>query len=84
MRFSDLCEKEVISAGDCRCLGNVRDLEFDKECGNITALIVPGPGKYFGCFCREIEFCIPWCCVIRIGPDIILVDFDEKEMKHKI
>ena len=84
MRFSDLCEKEVISAGDCRCLGHVRDLEFDKECGEITALIVPGPGKYFGCFCREIEFCIPWCKVIRIGPDIILVDFDEKEMRHKI
>jgi YlmC/YmxH family sporulation protein len=84
MRFSDLCEKEVISANDCKCLGNVSDLEFDKECGNITALIVPGPGKYLGMFCRENEFIIPWKKVIRIGPDIILVDFNEKEMKHKI
>lgn len=84
MRFSDLCEKEVISVGDCRCLGNVRDLEFDRECGDIKALIIPGPGKYFGCFCRDSEFCIPWAKVIRIGPDIVLVEFDEKEMKHKI
>lgn len=84
MRFSELCEKEVISANDCRCLGNVRDLEFDKECGDITALIVPGPGKYLGFLCHDSEFCIPWCKVIRIGPDIILVDFNEKEMRRKI
>ena len=46
MRFSDLCEKEVVNVSDCRCLGNVRDLEFDKECGDIKALIIPRPGKY--------------------------------------
>ena len=40
MRFSDLCEKEVVNVSDCRCLGNVRDLEFDKECGDIKALII--------------------------------------------
>ena len=84
MRFSDLCEKEVISVNDCRCLGNVRDLEFDKEKGCITALIIPGPGKYLGFFGRDCEFFVPWCKVIRIGPDIILVDFDEKDMKHKL
>ena len=84
MRFSDLCEKEVISVNDCRCLGNVRDLDIDQECGKVKALIIPGPGKYFGLFCKDSEFFVPWAKVIRIGPDIILVDFDEKEMKHKI
>ena len=82
MRFSDLCEKEVVNVKDCRCLGSVRDLDIDKECGRILALIVPGPGKYLGCFCRDSEFFIPWAKVIRIGPDIILVEFDEKEMKQ--
>ena len=53
MRFSDLCEKEVISVNDCRCLGNVRDLDIDQECGKVKALIIPGPGKYFGLFCKE-------------------------------
>ena len=33
MRFSDLCEKEVVNVKDCRCLGSVRDLDIDKECG---------------------------------------------------
>ena len=46
MRFSDLCEKEVVNVKDCRCLGSVRDLDIDKECGRNLALIVPGPGKY--------------------------------------
>ena len=32
MRFSDLCEKEVVNVKDCRCLGSVRDLDIDKEC----------------------------------------------------
>ena len=45
---------------------------------------LPGLGKYLGCFCRDSEFFIPWAKVIRIGPDIILVEFDEKEMKHRI
>ena len=83
MRFSDLCEKEVVNVKDCRCLGSVRDLDIDKECGRILALIVPGPGKYLGCFCRDSEFFIPWAKVIRIGPDIILVEFDENETPDK-
>ena len=84
MRFSELCDKEVINENDCRCLGCVRDIEFDKECGEITALIVPGPAKYMGLFGKDCEFFVPWGKVIRIGTDVILVDFDEEEMKHNI
>ena len=36
------------------------------------------------CKCREFELFIPWCKIVRIGPDIILVDIDEKEAKHKV
>ena len=68
MRFCDLTEKEVINVCDCKCLGNVHDLDIDECDGRIRALIVPGPGKWF----------------VRIGPDIILVDIDEKEAKHKV
>ena len=84
MRFSDFCEKEVVNANDCRCLGCVRDLEINPDCGNIEAIIVPGPGKYLGCFCRDFEYCIPWVKICRIGPDIILVDLNEREMRRKI
>ena len=33
---------------------------------------------------REFELWIPWCKIIKIGPDIILVDIDEKEVRKKI
>lgn len=84
MRFCELQRKEVINVIDCKCLGNVRDLEFDEKNGCIHALIVPGPAKFCGCLGREYELFIPWCKIVKIGPDIILVDIDEKEAKHKI
>lgn len=84
MRFLDFCEKEVVNTNDCRCIGRVRDLEIDPSCGKVEAIIVPGPGKYLGCFCREYEYCIPWVKICRIGPDIILVDLNEREMRRKI
>ena len=84
MRFCELERKEVIYVRDGRCLGNVRDLEFDECKGCIQTLIVPGPGKWLGCVCREFEIFIPWCDIKRIGPDIVLVDIDEKECRHKI
>ena len=48
MRFCDLARKEVINVNDCKCLGNVRDLDFDECDGCIKALIVPGPAKWIG------------------------------------
>lgn len=84
MRFCEFQEKEVININNCRCLGCVRDLDIDEKDGCIIAIIILGPGKWCGCFGREFEFCIPWCKIVKIGPDIILVDIDENEVKHKI
>lgn len=84
MRFLDLCKKEVINVNDCCRIGFVSDIELDSECGRICSIIVPGPGRVLGMFGKDYEFCIPWVKIVRIGPDIILVDLDECTMKHKI
>ena len=84
MRYSELCDREVVNANDCRCLGRIRDIDFDPDRGQICAIIVPGPGKYMGIFCRDFEFCIPWCSIKCIGPDVILVNLDESTMKRKL
>lgn len=84
MRFCELCDREVVNINDCRSLGCVKDVELDIECGDILAIIVPGPCRYFGCFGRECEFFIPWVKIIRIGPDIILVNFNEQEMRRNM
>ena len=84
MRLCDLQDKKVINIRDCKCLGNIVDIEFDEKTGCICTLILPGPGQVFGIFCRDYELYVPWCQVVRIGPDIVLVDVDEKEIKHKL
>ena len=84
MRLCELQEKEVINVCDCKCLGNVMDIELDEETGCILSIIVPGPCKLFGIFGHEFEYCIPWKCIVRIGSDIILVEMKEEEMRHKL
>ena len=42
--------------------------------GRLVAIIVPGPRRFFGLFCREYDYCIPWQAVKQIGDDIILVE----------
>lgn len=79
MRFSDLKQREVINCKDCKRLGFVSDIVFDSCNGKVEALVVPGPGKLFGCFCPCTEYVIRFCCIVRIGPDIILIDIDPED-----
>ena len=73
-RITDLHCKEVICVADGRRLGFVTDVEFNPADGCITALIVPGPCRFLGVAGRREDYVIPWGCIKRIGPDIILVD----------
>lgn len=83
MRLCELRDKKVINVCDCCCLGHVMDLDIDECNGCIRALIIPGPAKFWGLFGRDCEFCIPWRDVVRIGPDIILVEVKIEEIKKK-
>ncbi len=83
MCFSELRQKEVINCRDCVRLGYVVDLEFDPCSGRIQKIIVPGPGRFFGCFCTCRQYVIPFCKIVRIGPDIVLVDVDVEEVLIK-
>jgi YlmC/YmxH family sporulation protein len=80
MRLSDLRCKEVINECTCKRLGNIDDIEFDEKCGQICAVIIPGQNRYFGLFGKEEEYVIPYRCIKQIGPDIVLVEVDEKNV----
>ena len=74
VKFTDLNCKEVICISDGRRLGFVCDVRVEVPEGQVAAIIVPGPCKLWGLMgCRE-DYVIPWHCIRRIGPDIILVD----------
>ena len=82
-RFSDFRCKEVINVHSGQRLGYVCDAEFSARDGRITALIVPGKARYFGCIGREEDYVLPWECISRIGDDLILVESDAGIRREK-
>ena len=81
MRFTQLQCKEVICISDGRRLGFIEDVEVEVPEGKITAIVVPGPCRYLGLWGQREDFCIPWTCIRRIGPDIVLVDVRPEECR---
>ncbi len=83
LRICELKYREVINVRDCKRLGFAGDIDFDLETGCILAIIVTGPPTICGFLGREKEYVIPFSCIRQVGPDIILVDVDEKEVAGK-
>ena len=73
-RLSDLRYREVINISTGARLGYVSDVILDLREGRITALIVPGPARFFGIFGRESDYVLPWEAITQMGSDIILID----------
>ena len=74
MRITELHSKEVICVSNGQRLGFVCDVEVTVPEGNVVSLIVPGPCRLLGLAGRRDDYVIPWGCIRRIGPDIVLVD----------
>lgn len=74
IKFTQLQCKEVICVRDGRRLGFVSDVVVELPCGQVEAIVVPGPCRFFGMVGRQEDFLIPWKNICRIGPDIVLVD----------
>lgn len=73
MRLCEMREKDVINICTCKKIGCVVDLEFDRKCCQVTALIVSQGIHFFNLFSND-ELVIPWCHIKQIGPDVILVE----------
>ena len=73
-RFSEIRNKEVIHVCEGSRLGYVSDCCIGLETGRVTAVVIPGPCRFLGLFGRDSDYVVPWCCIRRIGEDIILVD----------
>ena len=73
VKFSELHCKEVICVSDGRRLGFVTDAIVEIPEGRVLSILVPAAPR-FPQFGRREEFLIPWECIRKIGPDIILVD----------
>ena len=74
IKFTDLQCREVICIGSGQRLGFISDVQIDIPSGEICAILVPGPCRFLGLAGRREDFRIPWSCIKKIGPDIVLVD----------
>ena len=74
VKFTQLQCKEVICVSDGRRLGYVSDVTVEIPGGEVAAIIVPGKCRCLGLAGPREDFVIPWSCIRRIGPDIVLVD----------
>ena len=81
VRFSELQCKEVICVNDGRRLGYISDVRLEIPCGEVASVIVPGPCRFLGIWGRNDDYVIPWSCICRIGPDIVLVDVKPDECR---
>ncbi len=70
----DLKLKEVINVLDGKRLGTITDIEIDVDSGRLTAIVVPGAGRFLGMFGRSDDIVIAWDKINKIGLDVILVD----------
>ncbi|HAK74019.1 MAG TPA: YlmC/YmxH family sporulation protein [Sporomusaceae bacterium] len=83
LKTSDLKLKEVVNVLDGKRLGGITDIEIDIETGRLTAIVVPGQGKFLGLFGRNEDIVIPWEKINKIGMDVILVETASfTELKH--
>jgi YlmC/YmxH family sporulation protein len=74
LKTSDLKLKQVINVIDGKLLGGITDIEIDVESGKLTAIVVPGNGRFLGLFGRSEDVVIPWEQINKIGSDVILVE----------
>ena len=81
VKFTDLHCKEVICVADGRRLGYVSDVRIDLPEGQVAAILVPGPSRCLGLVGGREDYVIPWHCIRRIGPDIVLVEAKPEECR---
>lgn len=74
LKTSDLKIKEVVNIIDGKRLGGITDIEIDVDTGRLTAIVVPGSGKFLGLFGRSEDIVISWDKITKIGFDVILVE----------
>ncbi len=79
MNLSELNGKEIININDGQRLGvtTESDFLFDPHTGILESIVVPNYGSgFFNFFQEEAELLIPWETVVKVGPEVIVIDYD--------
>ena len=69
---------EIIDVNTGGKLGFVKDIKIDYERQKVVSVILPGESK--GWFSKAEDVEIPWENIVKIGSDVLLVDFNGLEV----
>ena len=81
IKFTQLQCKEVICISDGRRLGFIQDVLIQLPNGDVSAIVIPGKCTLGGLGPPKDDYIIPWKCICRIGPDIVLVDIKPEDCR---
>ncbi len=75
VRVSELKNRDVVNVNDGKRLGFISDLVLDVSKGAVKAIIIPQMSRFWFFGGGKEEHVIPWEKIVRVGVDIILVDY---------
>ena len=80
MLLSEIEEKDVINVVTGERVGFVSSLKIDIDSGQIAAIVVQPIARFVNFFSKEEEVVIiPWRQILKIGEDVIIVNFASKD-----
>jgi YlmC/YmxH family sporulation protein len=76
LQISELQGKEVVNLHDGGHLGVIEETELiiNPEDGSLESLLLPEQRGVFDFFKGDNDLVIPWDSIVKIGPEIIIVD----------
>jgi len=72
--FSELRAKTVVNLVDGRRMGHIIDIVLEQTSAKILGVVVPGVKTTL--FRTREDIFIPYCCIVKIGLDTILVELN--------
>ncbi|XMB85100.1 YlmC/YmxH family sporulation protein [Mycoplasmatota bacterium WC44] len=74
--YSELSDLDVINVVDGSVLGTISDVEIDKTTGRVCSITVKTLSGFLNLINPEKGFVIPWDQIIKIGSDVIIVNYN--------
>jgi YlmC/YmxH family sporulation protein len=83
MRLSELAGKELVDVRTGTRMGvlGAADLYVDEESGRVEAILLAQSG--FGIGRRKADVVIAWSAIVKVGPDMIILDSEEAGVRQK-
>lgn len=83
MKLTELMNKDIINDEDGIKLGKIIDIDLDSNEGSILSVIINKGIKLASIFSTKEQISIPWSKIIKIGNDVIIVDYKKTKRIEK-